>query len=113
MLGGMTAPPTVMEGSSEPEGLVRKRRRRQAPAEELLLSNEGSGSGMGSSRGSGLGSGIILGESGSGIDGMDSSELEVEEEMSVIETKNGLLQSENVLPVDGKIILFPFIFYIY
>ncbi|XP_046445127.1 papilin-like isoform X2 [Daphnia pulex] len=102
VLGGMTAPPTVMEGSSEPEGLVRKRRRRQAPAEELLLSNEGSGSGMGSSMGSGLGSGIILGESGSGIDGMDSSELEVEEEMSVIETKNGLLQSENVLPVDAK-----------
>ena len=100
MLGGMTAPPTVMEGSSEPEGL--ERRRRQAPAEELLLSNEGSGSGMGSNTGSGLGSGIILGESGSGIDGMDSSELEVEEEMSVIDTKNGLLQSENVLPVDGK-----------
>jgi hypothetical protein len=63
--------------------------------------------------GSGLGSGIILGESGSGIDGMDSSELEVEEEMSVIETKNGHLQSENFLPVDGKIILFPFIFYVY
>jgi hypothetical protein len=103
----MTAPPTVMEGSSDPEAMPR-RRRRQALAEELLLSNEGSGSGMGLTPGSGLGSGIILGESGSGIDGMDSSELEVEEEMSVIDTKNGLLQSENVLPVTGKIILCPF-----
>lgn len=100
----MTAPPTVMEGSSEPDGLIR--RRRQAPAEELLLSGEGSGSGMMSGLGSGLGSGIILGESGSGIDGMDP-ELEVEEEMNVIETKNGLLQAENVLLVTCKNYLSP------
>lgn len=94
----MTQPPAVMEGSGEPDDLVRTRR--QAPAEELLLSSEGSG--MGSGLGSGLGSGIILSESGSGIDGMDPSKMEVDEEMSVVDTKNGLLQAENVLPVTCK-----------
>lgn len=86
-----------MEGSGDMEGFVRVRR--EAPAaEELLLSNEGSGSGGGL----GLGSGVILSESGSGIDGMDPSKLEAEEEMSVVDNKNVLLQAENVLPVTSK-----------
>lgn len=93
----MTAPPAVMEGSGDPGELVRTRR--QASAEELILPE---GSGMSSGQGSGLGSGIILGESGSGIDGMDPSKMEVEEEMSVVDTKNTLLQAENVLPVTSK-----------
>lgn len=92
----MTSPPEVFEGSGAPENLIRVRR--QAPAEELLISNEGSG--MSSGLGSGLGSGIILGESGSGIDGMDLAKLE-DDEMSVVESKSGLLQAENVLPVTG------------
>lgn len=96
VLGGMTAPP--MEGSGDMEGFVRVRR--EAPAaEELLLSNEGSGS---SGASSGLGSGFILGGSGSGLDPIDPSKLEAEEEMSVVDSKNVLLQAENVLPVTSK-----------
>lgn len=75
--------------------------RRQAVAEELLLSSEGSGSGVGS----GLGSGIILSESGSGIDGIDPAKMEAEEGMSVVESKSGLLQAENILPVTSNLFI--------
>ncbi len=93
----MTAPPAVMEGSGDPGELVRTRR--QASAEELILPE---GSGMSSGQGSGLGNGVVLSGSGSGLDGMDPSNMEVEEELSVVDTKSGLLQAENVLPVTSK-----------
>ena len=83
-------------GSGEAEE-IGKRLRRQAAAEELLVPSEGSS--MGSGVGSGLGSGMILGESGSGLDGMDPSKMEAEEEISVTESKTDLLQAENALPV--------------
>ena len=95
----MTAPPEEMEGSGDLDSFIRTRR--QASAEELILPGEGSG--MGSGVGSGLGSGIILSESGSGIDGVDPAKMEAEEELSVVDTKNGLLQAENVLPVTGSL----------
>lgn len=96
----MTAPPAVKEGSGSLDSETFSARRRRQIAEELILSGEGSGSGSG--LGSGLGSGIILSESGSGIDGVDPTKLESEEEMNIIETKNGLLQAENVLPVTSN-----------
>lgn len=82
-------------GSGESEE-IGKRLRRQAAAEELLVPTESSGMG---GVGSGLGSGMILGESGSGLDGMDPSKMEAEEEMNVTESKSDLLQAENALPV--------------
>jgi hypothetical protein len=99
-LGGVTAPPTIIDSGSGSDEIATssRRRRRQAEAEELLIPGDG-GSGMGSGIGSsGLGSGMILGESGSGLDGIDPSKMEAEEEMSTTD-KTGLLQSENVLPV--------------
>ena len=95
-MGGVTAPPTIIDSSSGDEMATSSRRRRQAEAEELLIPGDtGSGLGVGSS---GLGSGMILGESGSGLDGIDPSKMEAEEEISTTD-KTGLLQSENVLPV--------------
>lgn len=84
-----------MEGSGELNSVVRTRRQ---AAEELFVSGEGSGMGLGS----GLGSGVILGESGSGIDGVDPSKMEAEEEMNAVDAKIGLLQAENVLPVTSN-----------
>lgn len=97
----MTAPPLVMEGS-EITGEITRRRRQ---AEVTLEEGSGMGSGIASGMGSGLGSGIILGESGSGIDGIDS---EVDEEL-VTEAKSGLLTADNVIPVTSKRAITPFV----
>jgi len=105
-LGGVTAPPTIIDSGSGDEMGTSSRRRRQAEAEELLIPAGDGGSGMGSGVGSsGLGSGMILGESGSGLDGVDPSKMEAEEEISTTD-KTGLLQSENVLPVSTSSTLF-------
>ena len=100
-MGGMAMPPETMEVSlAESESFItdqlRRRRRRQA-AEEIILGGGEDGSG-GSGTGSGLGSGIILGESGSGIDGMDPAKMD-EEELNTTDSKSGLLKKDDVLPV--------------
>jgi hypothetical protein len=97
-LSGVTTSPTFVDsGSGSNEIATSSGRRHQAEAEELLIPGD-DGSGMSSGIGSsGLGSGMILGESGSGLDGIDPSKMESEEELSTTD-KTGLLQSENVLP---------------
>ena len=99
-MGGMVQPPIMMEEESTlPDLTAEGNRRKRQAAEELLIAGD-EGSGMGSGLGSsGLGSGIMLSESGSGIDAMDPAKIEGEEEMNVTDTKTGLLQAENVIPV--------------
>lgn len=101
-MGGMAMPPETMETElAESELLVpdqQKRRRRQAAAAEEMILPAAGDEGSGSGTGSGLGSGFILGESGSGIDGMDPAKME-EEELNTTDSKSGLLKKEDVLPV--------------